>query len=82
MGSNLVGKDISLPRSSGGFQAAVAEWNAKGKIVAEELYAQVIRSPFWRVCTSHSSSGLRPATMRSRLRRLETALRLIARLPE
>ena len=46
MGSNLVGKDISLPRSSSGFEKAVVEWNAKGKQVAEELYAQVaVRFP-------------------------------------
>ena len=38
MGSNLVGKDISCARGTPAFDAAVADWTAKGRKVAEELY--------------------------------------------
>jgi 2-keto-3-deoxy-6-phosphogluconate aldolase len=41
MGSNLVGKDISVPSGSPAFEAAVTDWTAKGRNIAVELFTQV-----------------------------------------
>ena len=38
MGSNLVGKDISVAKGTVAFDAARADWTAKGRAIAQQLF--------------------------------------------